>query len=301
MKYSFALDDVDATPSDPTATKFRLIFDANISGNHAEYDTIGEFMHHTTEAMNLPAWTPPTLEDPTVTGVNVLWWDEIYHLMVRYNIDKKDADVDEYGLAIIKSEAVLSNGSDTCSMAEVGGDGDIEVSEDGSDDRRLMDSDTVDVTIYLTYELGGVTKTTSFTFGNCPINKMAPTLTGAVYSSTQSGRTLDMEDYRIELNKPGGDPHSYNLEFIEVGIIWYTADGDYRKTIWNAGYGYYPFTGDGPYTYSDTIDIMPPDPDCTHYSLWFNAIAEGNDEFDSNDSGINLRHETEKWKLPDIY
>ena len=225
VKYSFALDDVDATPSDPTATKFRLIFDANISGNHAVYDTIGEFMHHTTEAMNLPAWTPPTLEDPTVTGVNVLWWDEIYHLMVRYNIDKKDADVDEYGLAIIKSEAVLSNGSDTCSMAEVGGDGDIEVSEDGSDDRRLMDSDTVDVTIYLTYELGGVTKTTSFTFGNCPINKMAPTLTGAVYSSTQSGRTLDMEDYRIELNKPGGDPHSYNLEFIEVGIIWYTADG----------------------------------------------------------------------------
>ena len=166
VKYSFALDDVDATPSDPTATKFRLIFDANISGNHAVYDTIGEFMHHTTEAMNLPAWTPPTLEDPTVTGVNVLWWDEIYHLMVRYNIDKKDADVDEYGLAIIKSEAVLSNGSDTCSMAEVGGDGDIEVSEDGSDDRRLMDSDTVDVTIYLTYELGGVTKTTSFTFGN---------------------------------------------------------------------------------------------------------------------------------------
>ena len=301
VKYSFALNDVNATPSDPTATKFRLIFDANISGNHAEYDTIGEFMHHTTEAMNLPAWTPPTLEDPTVTGVNVLWWDEIYHLMVRYNIDKKDADVDEYGLAIIKSEAVLSNGSDTCSMAEVGGDGDIEVSEDGSDDRRLMDSDTVDVTIYLTYELGGVTKTTSFTFGNCPINKMAPTLTGAVYSSTQSGRTLDMEDYRIELNKPGGDPHSYNLEFIEVGIIWYTADGDYRKTIWNAGYGYYPFTGDGPYTYSDTIDIMPPDPDCTHYSLWFNAIAEGNDEFDSNDSGINLSHETEKWKLPDIY
>ena len=301
VKYSFALDDVNATPSDSTATKFRLIFDANISGNHAVYDTIGEFMHHTTEAMNLPAWTPPTLEDPTVTGVNVLWWDEIYHLMVRYNIDKKDADVDEHGLAIIKSEAVLSNGSDTCSMAEVGGDGDIEVSEDGSDDRRLMDSDTVDVTIYLTYELGGVTKTTSFTFGNCPINKMAPTLTGAVYSSTQSGRTLDMEDYRIELNKPGGDPHSYNLEFIEVGIIWYTADGDYRKTIWNAGYGYYPFTGDGPYTYSDTIDIMPPDPDCTHYSLWFNAIAEGNDEFDSNDSGINLSHETEKWKLPDIY
>lgn len=301
MKYSFALDDVDATPSDPTATKFRLIFDANISGNHAVYDTIGEFMHHTTEVVDLPAW-----EDPTVTGVNVLWWDEIYHLMVRYNIDKKDADVDEHGLAIIKSEAVLSDGSDTCSMGEVGGDGDIEVSKIGVNlpdynYRPMMDSNTVNVTIYLSYELGGEEKTKSFTFANCPINKMAPTLTGAVHSSTQSGRTLDMEDYRIELNKPGGDPHSYNLEFIEVGIIWYTADGDYRKTIWNAGYGYYPFTGDGPYTYSDTIDIMPPDPDCTHYSLWFNAIAEGNDEFDSNDSGINLSHETEKWKLPDIY
>ena len=301
VKYSFALDDVDATPSDPTATKFRLIFDANISGNHAEYDTIGEFMHNTTEVVDLPAWTPPALEDPTVTGVNVLWWDEIYHLMVRYNIDKKDADVDEYGLAIIKSDAVLFNGSDTCSMAEVGGDGDIEVSEDGSDDRRLMDSDTVNVTIYLTYKLGGEEKTKAFTFDNCPINKMAPTLTGNVYSSTQSGRTLVMDDYNLELNKPGDDPHSYNLEFIEVGIIWYTADGDYRKTIWNAGYGYYPFTGDGPYTYSDTIDIMPPDPDCTHYSLWFNAIAEGDDEFDSSDSGINLHHETEIWELPDIY
>ena len=190
-------------------------------------------------------------------------------------------------------------------MGEVGGDGDIEVSKIGVNlpdynYRPMMDSNTVNVTIYLTYELGGEEKTKSFTFDNCPINKMAPTLTGAVHSSTQSGRTLDMKDYRIELNKPGGDPHSYNLEFIEVGIIWYTADGD-RKTIWNAGYGYYPFTGDGPYTYSDTIDIMPPDPDCTHYSLWFNAIAEGNDEFDSNDSGINLSHETEKWKLPDIY
>ena len=315
VKYSFALDDVNVTPSDSTATKFRLIFDANISGNHAEYDTTGEYTHNSTEVVDLPSWTPVTLEDPTVTGVNVLWWDEIYHLMVRYNIDKKDADVDEHGLAIIKSEAVLSDGSDTCSMVEVEGDGDIEVSKIGVNlpdynYRPMMDSDTVNVTIYLTYELGGEEKTKSFTFDNCPINKMAPTLTGAVHSSTQSGRTLDMDDYRIELNKPGGDPHSYNLEFIEVGIIWYTEGGEnyaYDKVIWTDGDDNYPFTGpftdDGPYKYkySDTIDIMPPDPDCTHYSLWFNAIAEGNDEFDSNDSGINLRHETEKWKLPDIY
>ena len=248
VKYSFALDDVNATPSDSTATKFRLIFDANISGNHAEYDTIGEFTHNTTEAVDLPAWT----EDPTVTGVNVLWWDEIYHLMVRYNIDKKGVEKAEN----ISSVAVLTDGSDTCTMGEVGGDGDIEVSKIGVNlpdynYRPMMDSDTVNVTIYLTYELGGVTKTASFTFDDCPINKMAPTLTGAVHSSTQSGRTLDMKDYRIELNKPGGDPHSYNLEFIEVGIIWYTADGDYRKTIWDASYDYYPFRGDGPYIYSD--------------------------------------------------
>ena len=220
VKYSFALNDVNATPSDPTATKFRLIFDANISGNHAEYDTIGEFTYHSSEAADLPAWTP-TLEDPTVTGVNVLWWDEIYHLMVRYNIDKKGIE----NAADISSVAVLTDGSDTCTMGEVGGDGDIEVSKIGVNlpdynYRPMMDSDTVNVTIYLTYELGGVTKTASFTFDDCPINKMAPTLTGAVHSSTQSGRTLDMEDYRIELNKPGGDPHSYNLEFIEVGIIW---------------------------------------------------------------------------------
>ena len=306
VKYSFALDDVNATPSDPTATKFRLIFDANISGNHAEYDTIGEFTHNTTEAVELPAWTPPTLEDPTVTGVNVLWWDEIYHLMVRYNIDKKDADVDEHGLAIIKSEAVLSDGSDTCSMGEVGGDGDIEVSEDGSDDRRLMDSDTVDVTIYLTYELGGEEKTKAFTFDKCPINKMAaPTLTGNVYSSTQSGRTLVMNDYRIKLNKPTGDPHSYNLRFDEIRIYWYTEGGEIfadEKVIWTDGDGNYPFSVDGPYIYSsDEIDIMPPVPDCTHYSLWFHAIAEGDDEFDTNYPGINLTHESEKWELPDIY
>ena len=119
-----------------------------------------------------------------------------------------------------------------------------------------------------------------------------------------------MDDYRIELNKPGGDPHYYNLEFIEVGIIWYTEGGEnyaYDKVIWTDGDDNYPFTGpftdDGPYKYkySDTINIMPPDPDCTHYSLWFNAIAEGDDEFDSSDSGINLHHETEIWELPDIY
>ena len=301
VKYSFALNDVNATPSDPTATKFRLIFDANISGNHAEYDTIGEFMHHTTEAMNLPAWTPPTLEDPTVTSVDVLWWDEIYHLMVRYNIDKKDVE----NAADIESEAVLSSGSRTCSMETVVGDGDIEVSIDGSDYRQIMDSDTVNVTIYLIYELGGVTKTASFTFDNCPINKMAPTLTGHDNSWTQSGRYLVMDDYRIELNKPDGDPHSYNLRFDEIRINWYTEGGEnfaYDKVIWTDGDGNYPFSGDGPYTYSsDEIDIMPPDPDCTYYSLWFHAIAEGDDEFDTNYPGINLRHETQKWKLPDIY
>ena len=295
VKYSFALNDVNATPSDPTATKFRLIFDANISGNHAEYDTIGEFTYHSSEAADLPAWTP-TLEDPTVTGVNVLWWDEIYHLMVRYNIDKKGIE----NAADISSVAVLTDGSDTCTMGEVEGYGDIEVSKYGDDDRQLMDSDTVNVTIYLTYKLGGEEKTKSFTFDNCPINKMAPTLTGNDYPWTQPGRYLNMEDYRIELNKPDGDPHSYNLEFTEFGIFWYTADGYYDKTIWNASYDYYPFTGDGPYKYPYTIDIMPPDPDCTHYSLWFNAIAEGNDEFDSNDSGINLRLESD-WELPDIY
>ena len=264
-------------------------------------DTIGEFMHHTTEAMNLPAWTPPTLEDPTVTSVDVLWWDEIYHLMVRYNIDKKDVE----NAADIESEAVLSSGSRTCSMGTVVGDGDIEVSIDGSDYRQIMDSDTVNVTIYLTYELGGVTKTASFTFDNCPINKMAPTLTGHDNSWTQSGRYLVMDDYRIELNKPDGDPHSYNLRFDEIRINWYTEGGEnfaYDKVIWTDGDGNYPFSGDGPYTYSsDEIDIMPPDPDCTHYSLWFHAIAEGDDEFDTNYPGINLRHETQKWKLPDIY
>lgn len=166
VKYSFALDDVNVTPSDSTATKFRLIFDANISGNHAEYDTTGEYTHNSTEVVDLPSWTPVTLEDPTVTGVNVLWWDEIYHLMVRYNIDCKDA-------VNIKSEAELTNGYQTCSMGEVSGDGDIEVSTDGSGYRQLMDSDTVKVTIHLTYELGGVTKTLDFTDTHS-INKMAP-------------------------------------------------------------------------------------------------------------------------------
>ena len=188
----------------------------------------------------------------------------------------------------------------------MGGDGDIEVSEDGSDDRRLMDSDTVDVTIYLTYELGGEEKTKAFTFDKCPINKMAaPTLTGNVYSSTQSGRTLVMNDYRIKLNKPTGDPHSYNLRFDEIRIYWYTEGGEIfadEKVIWTDGDGNYPFSVDGPYIYSsDEIDIMPPVPDCTHYSLWFHAIAEGDDEFDTNYPGINLTHESEKWELPDIY
>lgn len=296
VKYSFTLDDVNVTPSDSTATKFRLIFDANISGNHAEYDTTGEYTHNSTEVVDLPSWTPVTLEDPTVTGVNVLWWDEIYHLMVRYNIDCKDA-------VNIKSEAELTNGYQTCSMGEVSGDGDIEVSTDGSGYRQLMDSDTVKVTIHLTYELGGVTKTLDFTDTHS-INKMAPYLTGQDRYWSQSGSTVVMDEYDIELNKPGDDPHSYNLEFDEIGIFWYTADSEYPaydKPIWKESDGGYPFSGDGPYIYSGTFDIMPPGPDCTHYSLWFHAIAEGNDAFDTNYPGINLRHETQKWELPDIY
>ena len=94
--------------------------------------------------------------------------------MVRYNIDKKGIE----NAADISSVAVLTDGSDTCTMGEVEGYGDIEVSKYGDDDRQLMDSDTVNVTIYLTYKLGGEEKTKSFTFDNCPINKMAPTLTG---------------------------------------------------------------------------------------------------------------------------
>ena len=67
--------------------------------------------------------------------------------MVQYSIEANDA-------VNIVSYAQLTNGYDTCSMESVSGDGSIEVSLLADDYRAMLDSGSVDVTIYLTYSLG---------------------------------------------------------------------------------------------------------------------------------------------------
>ena len=55
------------------------------------------------------------------------------------------------------------------------------------------------------------------------------------------------------------------------------------------------------YTYSDSISLIPPSSDCTRYSLYFHAIAKGDDEYDIQDEelGINLNFVTDIRQVSD--
>ena len=145
LEYSFWYEGLDATPPLSSVTKFQLHFYGEMNGND-EYDTAME-LYAFTDKEDLPGVVPPSGNAPDVTIDHVYWWRELDHLMVQYSIEANDA-------VNIVSYAQLTNGYDTCSMESVSGDGSIEVSLLADDYRAMLDSGSVDVTIYLTYSLG---------------------------------------------------------------------------------------------------------------------------------------------------
>ena len=107
-------------------------------------------------------------------------------------------------------------------------------------------------------------------------------------------------NYDLYVEQDGNDPHDYELDFREIRVYWYYGKDDElpvdEKVIWD-GTGTDSFTGSGSaYTYSDSIDVRPPNADCKYFALWFYAVANGNDSYD-NEYGIDLYHVTEKLKL----
>ena len=145
LEYSFWYEGLDATPPLSSVTKFQLHFYGEMNGND-EYDTAME-LYAFTDKEDLPGVVPPSGNAPDVTIDHVYWWRELDHLMVQYSIEANDA-------VNIVSYAQLTNGYDTCSMESVSGDGSIEVSLLADDYRAMLDSGSVDVTIYLPYSLG---------------------------------------------------------------------------------------------------------------------------------------------------
>ena len=289
LEYSFSYEGLDATPPLSSVTKFQLHFYGEMNGND-EYDTAME-LYAFTDKEDLPGVVPPSGNAPDVTIDHVYWWRELDHLMVQYSIEANDA-------VNIVSYAQLTDGYDVCSMESVSGDGSIEVSLLADDYRAMLYSGSVDVTIYLTYSLGGEFGNAEYT-ETCSVEEMICELkNGSSSESESSGIATISYDLYIEQN--GNDPHDYDLDFREIRVYWYYGESDEwpvdEKVIWD-GTGTDPFTGSGSaYTYSDTIDVRPPNTDCKYFALWFYAVANGNDSYD-NEYGIDLYHVTEKFKL----
>ena len=289
LEYSFWYEGLDATPPLSSATQFQLHFYGEMNGND-EFDTATE-LYAFTDKGDLPGVVPPSGNAPDVTINHVYWWRELDHLMVQYSIEANDA-------VNIVSYAQLTNGYDVCSMESVSGDGSIEVSLLADDYRAMLDSGSVDVTIYLTYSLGGESGNAEYSETRS-VEEMICKLKNGSFSEGESSGIATL-NYDLYVEQNGNDPHDYDLDFREIRVYWYYGESDEwpadEKVIWD-GTGTDPFTGSGSaYTYSDSIDVRPPNADCKYFALWFYAVANGNDSYD-NEYGIDLYHVTEKFKL----
>ena len=292
LGYSFWYPGLDATPPDSRAWKFRLIFHGNIDGDDT-YDTSGD-MYYQTDITPIPGVTPIIGEEPEVTINHVYWWRELDHLMVKYTIDGKDGDN-------IVSTAELTDGNKTCTMESLGGEGSKEVSINAYDYRSMLDSGTVDVTIYYRFSIGGAVKETEYT-ETCSVEEKTCSLTSENFSVDGTNGSAEI-DCDLILDQDGDDPHDYNLEFREIRVFWYYAGDDTpadEQVIWD-GSGSYPFSGSGTdFNYSDTINVTPPNTDYRRFSLQFYATAAGNDPYDGDDE-IDLYHDTDIWQLSSNY
>ena len=289
LEYSFWYEGLDATPPLSSATQFQLHFYGEMNGND-EFDTATE-LYAFTDKGDLPGVVPPSGNAPDVTINHVYWWRELDHLMVQYSIEANDA-------VNIVSYAQLTNGYDVCSMESVSGDGSIEVSLLADDYRAMLVSGSVDVTIYLTYSLGGESGNAEYS-ETLSVEEMICKLKNGSFSEGESSGIATL-NYDLYVEQNGNDPHDYDLDFREIRVYWYYGESDEwpadEKVIWD-GTGTDPFTGSGSaYTYSDSIDVRPPNADCKYFALWFYAVANGNDSYD-NEYGIDLYHVTEKFKL----
>ena len=203
------------TPPDSRSWKFRLIFHGNIDGDDT-YDTSGD-MYYQTDITPIPGVTPIIGEEPEVTIDHIYWWRELDHLMVQYTIDGKDGEN-------IVSTAELTDGNKTCTMESLGGEGSKEVSINAYDYRSMLDSGTVDVTIYLRFSIGGAVKETEYT-ETCSVEEKTCRLTNGAYSESESSGTAVI-DYDLVLDQDGDDPHD---------LYWIRTETIRTTTTWSSG------------------------------------------------------------------
>ena len=296
--YSFWYADLDATPPDPDALRFKLHFHAEINGDDV-YDSPHELYTYT-EKRDFPGVIvgKPEAEINFVYG-----WRELDHLMLNYTIiGKRATDIESY--------AEISGAGRTCRMDTAYGAGDVERSMNVFDPdndinfRPLMDSGTVEITIYLKYKIDGTEMTSEFTDEKSVV-LMECYLTQGNFEVSGTGGIANIS-CDLNLEKEWGDPHDYTLKFDQVEVFWYYADSDtpvYSEEIRSGNVDAWFVKNGDTYTYLDSISLIPPSSDCTRYSLYFHAIAKGDDEYDIQDEelGINLNFVTDIRQVSEFY
>ena len=304
--YSFWYEGLDAAPPDPDALRFKLHFYADINGDDI-YDSPDELYTYT-EIRNFPG---VIVGAPVVEIGPVYGWRELDHLMVNYSIAGKLAtDIESYA----EISADIGGTVRTFQMDTIDGPGDdlnssMNVYDPDPDNyinfRSIMDSGTVDVTIHLKYTLDEVEMTSEFTEEKSVV-PMECYLTQGDFEVSGTGGIANIS-CDLNLEKEWGDPHNYTLNFDRVEVFWYYADSDtsvYSEEIRSGNIDAWFVKDDDTYTYSDTINnLIPPDSDCTRYSLSFHAIAKGDDEYDIQGEGlgINLNFVTDIRELSEVY
>ena len=167
-----------------------------------------------------------------------------------------------------------------------------------------MDSGTVEITIYLKYKIDGTEMTSEFTDEKSVV-LMECYLTQGDFEVSGTGGNADVS-CELNLEQDWGDPHEYRLKFDRIEVFWYYADSDtpvYSEEIRSGNVDAWFVKNGDTYTYSDSISLIPPSSDCTRYSLYFHAIAKGDDEYDIQDEelGINLNFVTDIRQVSDFY
>ena len=296
--FSFWYEGLDATPPDPDALRFKLHFHADIEGDDT-YDSPDELYTYT-EIRDFPG---AVVGKPEAEINFVYGWRELDHLMLNYTIiGKRATDIESY--------AEISGAGRTCRMDTAYGAGDVERSMNVFDPdndinfRPLMDSGTVEITIYLKYKIDGTEMTSEFTDEKSVV-LMECYLTQGDFEVSGTGGNADVS-CDLNLEQDWGDPHEYRLKFDRIEVFWYYADSDtpvYSEEIRSGNVDAWFVKNGDTYTYSDSISLIPPSSDCTRYSLYFHAIAKGDDEYDIQDEelGINLNFVTDIRQVSDFY
>ena len=287
ITYSFWYADLDATPSDPSATKFRLIFYADVNGDDS-YDTKDDAFTFT-ELESLPASGSATYTEPTVTIGNVTWWKGLDHVEVGYDLTENDAtDIS------VTVKVTSSGGSYTEAPDSVSGSGakTFDFNPGGSLDHSA--GEQWEVTIVLSYKLGGVDKTSDFT------DQLDPTVyeydTGVVLGDYPPSGTIDnmTAGYLVYLIYNKDDSHNYELSLDSVEFEWLDGSGGAlaSSTITDCCKLFTPGVtrgpSDGNYRYECSfectgLDATPPSgaESATQFRLYIDVNVVGGDGYDT--------------------